>query len=135
MDLPTAIAISGAGMDVQGTRLRVIAENLANQNTTGSAPGADPYRRKSVTFTDRLDSSLGTPTVAVKSVDQDQTPFPLKYDPSHPAANAEGYVKEPNVNSFVEMMDMREAERSYSANLQVMQVSRSMLTRTIELLK
>jgi len=122
-------------MDAQTTRLRVIAENLANQNSTGSTPGADPYRRKTVTFENRLDHQLGTDTVRVKDIGRDNAEFPQRYDPSSPAANADGYVKLPNVNSLVEIMDMREAERSYSANLAVMQSSRSMLTRTIDLLK
>ncbi len=135
MDMSRALDISSAGMDAQTSRLRVIAENLANQDTTGSTPGADPYRRKTVTFAETLDPALGTPTVSVKKIGTDMSDFTLKYDPSHPAANAQGYVKMPNVNSFVELMDMREAERSYSANLNVMQVTRSMLTRTIDLLK
>ena len=135
MDISGALDISSAGMDAQTSRLRVIAENLANQDTTGSSPGADPYRRKTVTFAETLDPTVGTETVSVKKIGHDMTDFTLKYDPSHPAANAQGYVKMPNVNSFVELMDMREAERSYSANLNVMQVTRSMLTRTIDLLK
>ena len=135
MDISSALDISSAGMSVQTSRLRVIAENLANQDTTGSSPGADPYRRKTVTFAQTLDPSIGIPTVSVKKIGADMSDFTLKYDPSHPAANAQGYVKMPNVNSFVELMDMREAERSYSANLNVMQVTRSMLTRTIDLLK
>lgn len=135
MDLDRALGIAARGMDVQTTRLRVIAENLANQDSTGSTPGADPYRRKTVTFENRLDRSLGSETVRVKKIDRDSSEFTQRYDPSNPAANADGYVKVPNVNSLVEMMDMREAERSYSANLAVMQTSRSMLTRTIELLK
>ena len=135
MELNKALDIAARGMDVQTTRLRVIAENLANQDTTGSASGADPYRRKTVTFENRFDQQLGTDTVQVKQVGRDASDFPLRYDPSNPAANSEGYVKLPNVNSLVEVMDMREAERSYAANLAVMQASRSMLTRTIDLLK
>jgi flagellar basal-body rod protein FlgC len=135
MELTGALTISARGMDAESLRLRVIAENLANQDTTGSTPGADPYRRKTITFEDRMDRALGTETVAVKQIGTDQSEFPLKYDPSHPAANAQGYVRMPNVNSFVEIMDMREAERSYSANLNVMQATRSMMTRTIGLLK
>ena len=128
-DLTHSLTISASGMDAQTIRLRVIAENLANQDTTGSSPGADPYRRKTVTFAQRLD------TVSVKAIGRDKGDLPLRYDPSNPAANASGYVKLPNVNSFTEMMDMREAQRSYNANLAVMQATRSMLNRTIELLK
>jgi flagellar basal-body rod protein FlgC len=135
MDLGKALAISARGMDAQGTRLRVIAENLANQDTTGSTPGADAYRRKTVAFENALDRSLDETTVRVRSIGQDKSDLPLRYDPSHPAANADGYVKTSNVNSFVEVMDMREAERSYSANLAVLQTTRSMLTRTIGMLK
>ncbi len=135
MDLNTAVTISARGMDAQTTRLRVIAENLANQDTTGDTPGATPYRRKTVTFEQQVDPDTGADTVAVKDVGSDQSPFPKRYDPSHPAADAQGYVQMPNVNSFVEVMDMREAERSYSANLNVMEVTQSMLTRTIDMLK
>ena len=135
MDLTKALNISAAGMDAQTMRLRVIAENLANQDTTGSAPGADAYRRKTITFENRVDASTGAPTVQVKQIGQDKTAQTLRYDPSNPAANADGYVKTPNVNSFIEVMDMREAERSYSANLSVLQATRSMLNRTIDLLK
>jgi flagellar basal-body rod protein FlgC len=135
MDLTQALTISSRGMDAQTERLRVIAENLANQDSSGSTPGATPYRRKTVQFENVLDRSLGTPSVRVKSVMPDMSAFPQKYDPSNPAANTTGYVSMPNVNSFTEMMDMKEAERSYSANLNVMQASRSMLTRVIDLLK
>ena len=135
MDLTTALSISARGMDAQTSRLRVIAENLANQDTTGSAPGVDPYRRKTVTFEQHLDPALGASTVGVKKVGTDRSEFPTKYDPSNPSADARGYVRTPNVNSFVEIMDMREAQRSYSANLNVMQVSRGLLTRALEMLK
>ncbi len=135
MDLTQALTISARGMDAQTERLRVIAENLANEDSTGSSPGAAPYRRRMVEFQNVLDRSLGAESVRVKAVVADQTPFPQKYDPSSPAADKQGYVRTPNVNSFVEMMDMREAERSYSANLNVMQTSRSMLSRVIDLLK
>ena len=135
MDLTTAMTISARGMDAQTTRLRVIAENLANQDTTADTPGGSPYRRKTVTFDQTMDKALGVPTVRVKRVAPDSSTFPLRYEPAHPAANAQGYVQTPNVNSFVEVMDMKEAQRSYSANLNVMQVTRSMLTRTIDMLK
>ena len=135
MDLAQALTISARGMAAQTERLRVIAENIANQDSAGSTPGATPYRRKTVQFANVLDRDLGAPAVKVKAVTEDSSPFPQKYDPSNPAADANGYVRMPNVNSFVEMMDMREAERSYSANLNVMQASRSMLSRVIDLLK
>jgi flagellar basal-body rod protein FlgC len=135
MDLDKALGIAASGMDAQTARLRVIAENMANQDTTGSSPGAQPYRRKTVTFENKLDQQLGTDTVHVKQIGQDKSDFPLRYDPSNPAADATGYVKLPNVNSLVEVMDMHEAERSYNANLAVMQSARGMLTRTIDLLK
>ena len=135
MDRTNALAISSRGMDVQTTRLRVIAENLANQDSTGSTKGADPYRRKTITFENKMDRALGQTTVKVKEIGQDKSDLPLRFDPSNPAADAAGYVKLPNVNSFTEVMDMREAQRSYSANLSVMQVTRSMLTRTIDMLK
>ena len=135
MDLDKALRISASGMQAQTTRLRVIAENLANQDTTGGKPGADPYRRKTVSFDNLLDRASGENLVRVKKVGFDSSAFPQKYEPSHPAADAKGYVNTPNVNSFVEVMDMREAQRSYNANLAVMQVTRGMLSRTIDMLK
>ncbi len=135
MELNKALSISASGMDAESTRLRVIAENLANENTTGSSPGADAYRRKTVAFDNAMDQATGTQLVTVSKIDQDMSEQPMRYDPSNPAANAQGYVKLPNVNSFVEMMDMRDAERSYEANLAVMQTTRSMLSRAIDLLK
>lgn len=135
MDISKALSISARGMDVQGTRLRVIAENLANQDTTGSTPGADAYRRKVIEFENRVDRAAGTDMVRVKRVAPSTGDLPLRFDPSHPAANAQGYVRVSNVNSFVEVMDMREAQRSYSANMNVLEASRSMLTRAIEMLK
>ena len=135
MDLEKALDISASGMQAQTTRLRVIAENLANQDTTGSTPGASPYRRKTVSFANQLDRASGVDAVKVKNVGTDPAAFPQRYDPSNPAADARGYVSLPNVNSFVEVMDMRDAQRSYSANLQAMQVTRGLLTRTIAMLK
>ncbi len=134
-DLSRAMHVSASGMDVQTTRLRVIAENLANQDSIGSSPGADPFRRKTVTFESKLDSALGANTVRVKRIDRDRGELQLRFDPTNPAANANGYVKLPNINSFIEVMDMREAERSYNANLAVMHATRSMINRTIDMLK
>jgi len=135
MDIATALTISARGMQAQTERLRVIAENLANQDSTGTSPGATPYQRRTTVFQNVLDKSLGVSTVKVAAIVNDPTPFPMKFDPSNPAADPTGYVREPNVNSIVELMDMREAQRSYTANLNAMQASRSMLTRVIELLK
>jgi flagellar basal-body rod protein FlgC len=135
MELSRALAISAQGMDVQTTRLRVIAENLANQDTTGSTPGADAYRRKTISFENRFDRALGAQSVRVKAIGRDPSDLPKRYDPSNPGADAQGYVKTSNVNSFIEVMDMREAQRSYNANLQVLEVSRGMLTRVIGMLK
>lgn len=122
-------------MDAQGTRLRVVSENLANKDSVGDSPGADPYRRKTVTFENRLDRATGIDQVRVRRVAEDQSAFPQRFEPSNPAANEQGYVRTPNVNSFVEVMDMREAQRSYSANLSVLEVTRGMLNRAIEILR
>ena len=135
MDLERALRISAAGMAAQSTRLRVVAENLANRDSTGETPGAEPYRRKTVTFGARLDRELGAETVDVRRIGAAPGDFPEMHDPAHPAADARGYVKRPNVDSLVEMMDMREAQRSYSANLSVLEVTRGMLTWTIEALR
>lgn len=135
MDINKALALSARGMAVQTARLRTVAENLANQDTTGSTPGAEPYRRKVISFENRLDRELGADAVRVKSISTDKGALPQRFDPSHPAADDKGYVRTPNVNSFIEVMDMREAQRGYSANLNVMDVTRSMLSRTLELLK
>ena len=134
-DLAKAMNISAAGMKVQGERLRVISENIANAGSTALSPEGEPYRRKLVTFGSTLDRELGVDLVEVKKVARDQTEFGLRYQPGHPAADATGYVKTSNVNTLVEMTDMREAQRSYEANLKVMQASRSMLQRTIDLLR
>lgn len=135
MDLDRALRISAAGMQAQATRLRVVAENLANADSTGQSPGADPYRRKTVTFANRLDRALGTETVRAARIGTSPVPFPQRYDPAHPAADERGYVKMPNVSSVIEMADMREAQGSYSANLSVLEATRGMLTRTIEALR
>jgi flagellar basal-body rod protein FlgC len=135
MDLDRALRISAAGMQAQSTRLRVVAENLANRDSTGQSPGADPYRRKTVTFQNRMDRALGAPTVQVARIGRAQGDFPVRHDPAHPAADARGYVRMPNVDSLVETMDMREAQRTYAANLSVLEVTRGMLTRTIEALR
>ena len=135
MDLMDSLAISAAGMRVQGERLRVISENIANADSVSEVPGGDPYRRKTITFQNALDRELGANLVKVKKVGLDPSEFTRKYDPSNPAADKSGYVKLPNVNALIEMNDMREAQRSYEANLKVIEVSRGMLQRTIDLLR
>jgi flagellar basal-body rod protein FlgC len=135
MELERAMRIAASGMNAQTARLRVVAENLANRDTTSEIAGGDPYRRKTVTFSNRFDRALGANMVKVARVGTTKGEFPSRHDPTHPAANAQGYVKTPNVNSTIEVMDMREAQRSYSANLSVIEVSRGMLTRTIEALR
>jgi len=135
MDLYKAMTVSAAGMKAQGTRLKVIAENMANANTTAETPGDMPYRRKVVTFQNMMDRQAGVDTVRVAKVDVDKSDFQRKYDPSHPSADSEGYVLMPNVNTLVEAMDMREAQRSYEANLSVIESTRTMLNRTVELLR
>ena len=127
--------IAVSGMKAQAERLRVISENLANADSLPRAPDEQPYRRKILTFRNVLDKSIGADTVRVDKIDVDRSPFNKVYQPNHPAADAAGYVLTPNVNSLVELMDMREAERSYEANMDVVSASRTMLTNTINLLK
>jgi flagellar basal-body rod protein FlgC len=135
MDLVKALNISASGLKAQGTRLRVISENIANAESTAQIPGGEPYRRKVVTFGSLLDRELGMETVRVSSVKPDRSDFGRRYDPGHPAADETGYVLTPNVNALLEMADMREAQRSYEANLKVIQSSRMMLQQTIDILR
>ena len=134
-DLTKSMNISAAGMKAQGTRLRVISENIANAGSTALTPNDEPYRRKLVTFSTTLDRELGTELIEVQKVSRDPSDFGQRYQPGHPAADANGYVKTANVNTLIEMTDMREAQRSYEANLRVMQAARTMLQRTIDLLR
>jgi flagellar basal-body rod protein FlgC len=135
MDLLKALKVSAAGMKAQGVRLRVIAENIANTDSLATEPGAQPYRRKVVTFKNMLDRASGSRQVTINKIAVDGSDFKKKYDPTHPSADTDGYVLMPNVNTMVEMMDMREAQRSYSANLSVIEASKSMLMRTIDILR
>lgn len=134
-ELFNAMSISASGMKAQGTRMRVISENLANSETTTNSPNQDPYRRKTISFKSELDRASGTEKVAVDKIDRDQSDYRLKYDPSHPAADAKGYVKLPNVNTLIETMDMREAQRSYEANMGSIELTRNMMTKTIDMLR
>ncbi|TFF21794.1 flagellar basal body rod protein FlgC [Jiella endophytica] len=131
----SSLKIASSGLSAQSTRLRVVSENIANANTTGNAAGADPYQRKTVTFGQELDRLTGADLVKVSQVSRDNSPFVIEHDPGNPAANAEGYVKMPNVNMLVEMADMREANRSYEANLQVVKQARELINMTIDLLR
>ena len=135
MELFRALRISAAGMEAETTRLRVVAENLANRDTTADSPGGEPYRRKTVTFENRLDRELGVEQVRVRRVQPDMGALPQHFDPSHPAADANGYVRTPNVNSLSEAMDLREAQHSYEANLQVVRAARGMMSSTVDLLR
>ncbi len=134
-DLTNSMQISAAGLKAQGERLRVISENIANAGSTALTPDQEPYRRKLVTFGNELNRELGTNLVEVRKVVRDSSAFNLRYQPGHPAADVSRYVKTSNVNTLIEMTDMREAQRSYQANLKVLEVARGMLQRTIDLLR
>lgn len=127
--------IAAGGLEAQSTRLRIVSENIANARSTGSSAGADPYSRKTVLFKAVLDREIGASGVSVKGLSTDSSPFRIEYDPGHPAADESGHVKLPNVDMLVEMADMREATRSYEANLQMMKQARSMVSMTIDLLR
>jgi len=133
--LQASSRLAGAGLEAQSMRLRVISENIANAQSTGRTPGADPYARKTITFKSELDRASGAASVRVKDIGVDDTPFQVEYDPGNPAADEAGYVKLPNVNMLIEMADMREANRSYEANLQMVKQSRSMIAGLIDLLR
>ena len=134
-NLYKTLRISSAGMKAQGTRLRVVSENIANAESLPQVPGQDPYRRKVITFKNELDRKIGLDTVKVDKIQPDRSEFQKRFDPNHPAADENGYVLAPNVNTLIEMMDMREAERSYEANLNVIKSTKSMLSQTIDILR
>jgi flagellar basal-body rod protein FlgC len=134
-DLSSALQISAAGMRAQSGRIRIVAENVANANSTAETADADPYRRQVPVFAQYLDRGTGARLVEVSRVALDPSDFALKYDPSHPAADNEGYVKLPNVNPLIEMMDLREAQRSYEANLGALDSARAMAAATLKILE
>jgi len=134
-DLFKTMRISGSGMKAQGTRLRVISENIANANSLPTKPGERPYQRKVVLFKNELDRKMETDLVKVEKVRPDRSEFKKRYDPSHPAADETGYVLAPNINTLMETMDMREAQRSYEANMNVIRASKEMLNKSIDLLR
>ncbi|MAY89011.1 MAG: flagellar basal body rod protein FlgC [Pseudooceanicola sp.] len=136
MDPLKSIAmIAASGMHVQSTRLQVVAENVANADSTGATPEADPYRRKTISFEEVLDQENGMSTVKVSEIGRDETPFTLRHDPAHPAADANGFVKVSNVSPILEMANMREASRSYEANMNLYEAGRRMRSQMIDLLK
>ncbi len=135
MDFLKSIAIAASGLRAQAGRMRVISENIANADSTATEPGADPFRRKIPTFHSDLDRALDAHTVALGRTRPDPSAFRLKYEPGHPSADANGNVKYPNVNPLIEMSDMREAQRSYEANINVISATRRMIQRTLDILK
>jgi flagellar basal-body rod protein FlgC len=135
MDFNTSMSVAAAGMAVQSDRMKVISENIANANSSSSTPGGDPYRRKIPTVTSNFDRELGATLVAPGQTVEDKSDFRTQYDPGNPNADKQGYVKLPNVDPLIEIMDMREAQRSYEADLTVMDATKSMLSRTVDLLK
>ena len=134
-DFLSSLKIAATGLHAQTARMRIIAENLANADSAGKTPGEDPYRRKIPTFKAVMDKEVGGETVQIGRIALDQSDFNERYEPGHPAADANGYVKYPNVNSLLETMDMRQAQRSYEANLNVVTVTRQMLGATLDVLK
>ncbi|MBT0670543.1 flagellar basal body rod protein FlgC [Novosphingobium profundi] len=135
MELQNSIDVSASGLRAQSLRMRVIAENLANADSVATSSTSDPYRRKIATFTQELDRSTGATGVSVSSIENDTSAFGRVYQPGSPAADAEGYVAQPNVNPLIEVADMKAAQRSYEANLNAIESARGMTTRTIDLLK
>ncbi|MFW5680375.1 MAG: flagellar basal body rod protein FlgC [Pseudomonadota bacterium] len=135
MKLEDSVAIASAGMKVQGVRVRIAAENLANASSTGTEPGAEPYRRKTVSFAERLDRERQLRLVDVHRYGVDRSAFERRFDPTHAAADGDGYVLHPNVSPLVELMDMREAQRSYEANLNAVSLTRNLVKQTLDLLK
>jgi flagellar basal-body rod protein FlgC len=135
MDLMKSIAIAASGLRAQSGRMQVISENIANADSTPSQGGGDPYRRRIATFQSEMDNALGAKVVKLGAVAKDPSDFQVKNQPGHPAADASGNVKYPNVNPLIEMTDMRDAERSYSANINVINATRAMIQRTLDILK
>jgi flagellar basal-body rod protein FlgC len=135
MDLKTSLGISASGLRAQSLRMRVIAENLANQDSVSDTAGGDPYRRRVASFKAEVDRSTGGMGVKIKSIENDKSDFTKVYQPGHPAADKDGYVLKPNVNGLIETADMKAAQRSYEANLNAIEAAKSLTMRTIDLLK
>ena len=133
--LTAALKVAASGLGAQSERLRVVSENLANAQSTGSTPGADPYQRKTISFVSELDRASGASLVGINSIDRDRSAFPIEFQPGNEAADERGYVKMPNVNPLIEMADMQETNRSYAANLQVVKQARELISMTIDLMR
>ena len=133
--LEAAMKIASSGLAAQSARLRVVTENVANAESTAAVPGGDPYRRKTVTFASEMDRASGIALVQLKRIGEDDRPFRTEYHPGHPAADADGVVKLPNINLVVELADMKDANRSYEAALQIFRQTRELHAMTIDLLK
>ena len=134
-DFVRSMGIATSGLRAQAGRMRVISENIANADSTATTAGGEPYRRKVPTFSSALDRALDAKVVSLGRIKPDQSAFRIKHEPSNPAADASGNVKYPNVNSLVEMTDMRDAQRSYEANLNIISATRRMIQRTLDILK
>ncbi len=135
MDFNSSLKIAATGMHAQTARMRVIAENIANADSAGKAPGDEPYRRRIPTFQTAYDAEVGGRVVEIGKLAYDMSDFSSRFEPGHPAADANGYVQYPNVNTLIETVDMRQAQRSYEANLNVVTVTRQMLGRTLDILR
>ena len=134
-ELMSAMSAAASGLRAQTVRIRMSAENLANADSAAATPGGDPYRRKAPVFRAYFDREVGADRVKISGVREDKSPFPEKYDPTHPGADARGYVKMSNVSSLIEMADLREAQRAYEANLNVIESSRAMMLGIVQILK
>ncbi len=132
--LLSASKLAASALTAQSTRVRIVSQNLANSDTTGRTPGADPYIRKLVTFSETLKSSFA-PNIGIKAITNDESPFRLEFKPGHPAADPSGFVKFPNVNPLIEMADFKDANRAYQANLQTIRQIRNIYSMTIDMLK
>jgi len=135
MDFLRSLMIAASGLRAQQGRMRVLAENIANADSTAATPGGDPYRRKIPTFVTHFDRAIGANVVDLGRIERDPSEFRTRYEPGNPAADARGYVKLPNVNDLIETVDMREAHRSYEANLNVITATRAMIVRTLDILR
>ena len=133
--LEATLQIGASGIQAQSKRMRVVTENLANAQTTGKTPGSNPYTRKTISFEDEVNDATGASVVKVSGIDRSRAPYRTEYNPGHPAADEHGYVKYPNINPLIEAMDMREAQRTYEANLNVISVTRQMLGGTLDILR